>query len=126
MEIEATASGPNQQRIADVLQASLTEAFGQDLRRVERAPNGETVRDAGTTIALIALALSLPGAMNELVTLAERAQLKQRLGSLFEHVRGMAGVEDTVTLQIGDGPPIDLKGADAAKVLDALERTRKR
>jgi hypothetical protein len=30
-----------------------------------------------------------------------------------------------VTLQIGDGPPIDLKGADAAAVLEALERTRR-
>ena len=123
MDIKATASGPNQQALADGLQASLTEAFGQQVRREARAPDGEPVRDAGTTIALIALALSLPGAINELVTLAERAKLKQRLGSLIERIRSTAGAEDTVTLQIGDSPPIDLKGADAAKVLEALERT---
>jgi hypothetical protein len=125
MEITAAASGPNQQRIADELQAWLTEAFGQNARREDRAPGGEPVRDAGTTIALIALALSLPGAINELVSLAERAKLKQRLGRLLEGIQDTAGAEDTVTLQIGDGPPIDLKRADAAAVLEALERTRR-
>jgi hypothetical protein len=126
MEITATASGPNQEQLAEILRVSLAQTFGQDARREDRAPGGEPVRDAGTTIALIALILSLPGAINELVTLGERAKFKQRLGSLLERARGTAGAEDTVTLQIGDGPPIDLKGADAAKVLDALERTLKR
>ncbi len=84
------------------------------------------MRDPATTIALIALAVSLPGAINELITLAERAKLKERLGRLLDRVRGTAGPEDTVTLQIGDGPPIDLKGADAAEVLEALERMRRR
>ena len=126
MEIRATANGPNQQAVADTLQASLGETFGQLIRREKIAPDGEPVRDAGTTIALIALALSLPGAINELITLAERAKLKERLGRLLDRVRGTAGPQDTVTLQIGDGPPIDLKGADAAEVLEALERVRRR
>jgi hypothetical protein len=126
MEITATASGPNQEQLVEVLRVSLAQTFGQDARREDRAPDGEPVRDAGTTIALIALILSLPGAINELVTLAERAKLKQRLGRLLERIQGTAGAEDTVTLQIGDGPPIDLKGADAAKVLAALEGTRQR
>jgi hypothetical protein len=126
MEITATASGPNQQVIADELQAALAETFAQAVRREERAPDGQRRLDPATMIALIALIVSLPGAFNELVSLAERPKLKQRLGSLLERVRGTAGAEDTVTLQIGNGPPIDLKAADAAKVLEALERTRKR
>ena len=84
------------------------------------------LRDPATTIALIALAVSLPGAVNELITLAERAKLKERLGRLLDRVRGRAGPDDTVTLQIGDDPPIDLKGAAAAAVLEALERMHRR
>jgi hypothetical protein len=125
MEIRATVNGPNQQQLADVLQASLAEAFGREVRREKIDPDGEPVRDPATTIALIALVLSLPGAINELLTLAERAKLKQRLGKLIDRVRGSAGPDDTVTLHIGNDAPIDLKGA-AAAVLEALERMHRR
>ena len=33
MEMKAAVNGPNQQAIADMLQASLTETFGQEVRR---------------------------------------------------------------------------------------------
>ena len=123
MEISGIAAGPNRDAIASALQDFLTAEFEGRVRREERVAEDVPTRE-GTTLAVIAIVLALPGAINELVTLAERAKLKQRLDALLGRVRGAAGPDDAAVLRVGEEQPLDLKTATPGEVLGALERAR--
>jgi hypothetical protein len=123
METSGIAAGPNRDAIASALQDFLRAEFGGEVRREEQVAEDVPTRE-GTALAVIAIVLALPGAINQLVTLAERAKLKQRLDALLERIRGAAGPDDTAVLRVGEARQLDLKAATSGEVLEALERAR--
>ena len=124
MQIKGIAGGPNRDALAADLQQFLKEQFQADVQREQRSDQ-QAKRDGGT-LAVISLIIALPGAVNQLIALAERAKLKQRLDALLTRIRDAAGPDDVATLQVDEGRQVDLKTATSDEVLEALEHTGQR
>jgi len=120
-EFEIRVAGPYAEGLARSLVEQMHEEFGGEyaLRRDEEPDDGEPRRVDPTTIAVISLVVSLPGAVLATVQLAERMKLAQKWKSLrawaSEHL------QEGQQLKIS-GPnlsPRALVEAEAGEVIDA-------
>ena len=120
MKLEVKISGGRSDRLEGAITDFLQAQFGEQPTRSQHAEPAP--RREGTTIAVIGLLLSLPGAIGAAMQLAEKVKLKERIGVLLERVRDAASEDDDVViLTIDDQTPIDLKTATVETVADALE-----
>ena len=120
MRIEAKISAENAPAIDAELTAFLREQFGTEPTRTE-APPAQSVRDAGLTIAVISLLVSLPGATLETMQLAQKLKLRQRVEALIHKLRTLSPTNrDAILLQAEGQKTLDLKTAAPDQVLDLL------
>jgi hypothetical protein len=123
MRVEAKISAESGAAIEAELTAFLRGQFGTEPTRTEAAP-AQPVRDAGLTIAVISLLVSLPGATLETMQLAQKLKLRQRIEALIHKLRTLAPTNrDAILLQAEGQKTLDLKTATPDQVLDRLRGT---
>src|SRR3954453_6135233 len=84
------------------LETLLTAQFGHAPRRVSSPPPSDGDR-RGASLALIALVLSLPGATENTLKLAERIRLRERVQALINYAKQLKDRGTIVRLDAG-GP----------------------
>jgi hypothetical protein len=123
MRIEAKISAESGAAIEAELTAFLREQFGTEPTRTEVAP-AQSARDAGLTIAVISLLVSLPGATLETMQLAQKLKLRQRVEALIHKIHTLSPTNrDAIPLQAEGQKTLDLKTATPDQVLDLLRET---
>jgi hypothetical protein len=127
-DLRLRIEGERADSAAAVLGALLVDQFGQNPERhVETEPRREGDRiDPATGLAIAALVLALPGAINDAVSLAERAGLLDRLRRLI----GAAKEEErrsgvTVRVETADGLR-DVMVMSEGELYDALVVVRRK
>ena len=117
MSVEIRLSGVDGLALADEAEDVLRAAAGAEPVRRECKTEVEVVR--GDPVAIVALVLSVPGAIVSLLDLAERARLVERVRKLLEQARSADGA---ATLHVPGEPPLDLAAATEDEVMDRLAR----
>lgn len=78
--------------------------------------------ERGNRLAVAALLPALPGAANDVLSLADRFQLVPKVERMLDQIRAAARPGDGVVLFHGAGPGIDLLTATQDAVIDQLFR----
>ena len=117
MSITIRLTGAEADRLDSLAQALLTEVSGAAPRH-ERSTRSEPGRkDLATTIAVVALVLSIPSAINATLDLAKRARLRDRARALLDAVEASDAIAE---LQVEGAEPLELGTASVDDVVDLL------
>jgi hypothetical protein len=114
-------TGPEAEEAEHELQALLRETFGEEGRRLA-APEAETSgrKIDATTLALIAIGLSIPKAILETIDLAEKMKLVERIKRLLAWAKGRGKSGTRIALVSAKGTSVELATAEPADVIAAL------
>ena len=124
-EFEFRFDGPQAEADAQVLAGFLAKEFPDWHARVSRSqppakPPG--TKDAALTVAIIALIVALPGALNDGLDLADRLKLTPKFERLiaWARERRARGQKNPFLALPPHGTPVPLDQAKPAQLLDAV------
>ena len=114
-------TGPKAEKAAHELQAVLRQTFGEEGRRL--APptvdsNGRAIEP--TAVALIAIGLLLPGALDKTLDLAGRKKIVEQCERLIAWAQARRKSGRRIALVSAKGASIDLAQAEPADVIEAI------
>ena len=121
MSIAIRLTGAEAGRLDAAAHALLTEVSGAEPAHERTTGTGPDRKDPATTIAIVALVLSIPGWINAALDLARRTRLRERVTGLLDAVKAS---DADAELQVAGAPSLDLRTASADAVVDLLLRQR--
>ena len=120
MSVEIRLSSAVAPIVAEPAEDLLRAAANNEPER--RHPSHDEEISRGDPVTIIALILSIPGAIVAAMDLIERARVAERVRRLLTKVREVDGM---ATLHVDAEPSLDLRTATEDEVMDVLARSRR-
>ncbi len=121
MSITIRLTGAEADRLDAPAHALLTEVSGAEPAHERTTRTEPDRKDLATTIAIVALVLSIPGWINSALDLAQRTRLLEWVAALLDAVKAS---DADAELQVEGAPSLDLRTSSVDAVVDLLLRQR--